>query len=95
MNCLGHLKDNPTSGPPLDKQRQSEVTPRSVVVPEPPKVGYRDPAQPQLSLDEVMDFYEPNKQCPRRRAWCLWLQPLQLHHPSKFTILPLKMYPAH
>ena len=43
---------------PLTNERNN--APRSVVIPEPPKVGYQGVSEPQLSMSEVMERYAPN-----------------------------------
>ena len=49
--------DSPTSPPPPDK-RNSVL--RSVVIQEPPKVGYHGMSEPQMTMKEVMERYAPS-----------------------------------
>ena len=49
--------DSPTSRPPPDKR--SSVL-RSVVIQEPPKVGYRGIPEPQMAMSEAMEWYAPS-----------------------------------
>ena len=49
--------DSPTSRPPPDK-RNSVL--RSVVIQEPPKVGYRGVLELQRAMSEVMERYDPS-----------------------------------
>ena len=49
--------DNPTSRPPPDKRNNVL---RSVVIQEPPKVGYRGVPEPQMAMSEVMERYAPS-----------------------------------
>ena len=49
--------DRPTSRPPPDK-RNSVL--RSVVIQEPPKVGYHRMSKPQMTMKEVMERYAPS-----------------------------------
>ena len=58
--------DSPTSHPPPDKQRPVL---RSVVIPVPPKVGYRGPAQPQMCLNDAINEYgDPTMIVPESSA---------------------------
>ena len=48
--------NSPTSRPPSDK-RHGVL--RSVVIQEPPKVGYRGTPEPQMAMNEVLERYAP------------------------------------
>ena len=49
--------DTPTSRPPPDKRNNVL---RSVVIQEPPKVGYHGISEPQMTMKEVMERYAPS-----------------------------------
>ena len=49
--------DSPTSPPPPDKRNNVL---RSVVIQEPPKVGYRGVPEPQMAMSEMMERYAPS-----------------------------------
>ena len=49
--------DSPTSRPPPDKRN---YVLRSVVIQEPPKVGYHGISEPQMTMKEVMERYAPS-----------------------------------
>ena len=49
--------DSPTSRPPPDKRNNVL---RSVVIQEPPKVGYHGMSEPQMTMKEVMERYAPS-----------------------------------
>ena len=49
--------DSPTSRPPPDKRNNVL---RSVVIQEPPKVGYHGISEPQMTMKEVMERYAPS-----------------------------------
>ena len=54
---LASNSDSPTSRPPPDKRNNVL---RSVVIQEPPKVGYRGVPEPQMAMSEVMERYAPS-----------------------------------
>ena len=49
--------DSPTSHPPLDKRNN---VPRSLVIPEPPKVGYKGVPETQMSMNDELERYPPS-----------------------------------
>ena len=49
--------DIPSTRPPSDKRNN---TPRSVVIPDPPKVGFRGVLKPQMFMSEVIERYAPS-----------------------------------
>ena len=51
--------NEPNQSSPRGKHKNDNI-PRSVVIPEPPKVGYTGIPKPQLSMDVVVERFAPN-----------------------------------
>ena len=57
LSVTAGTNDSPTSRPPPDK-RHGVL--RSVVIQEPPRVGYRGTPEPQMAMNEVLERYAPS-----------------------------------